>query len=616
MCGIIGLLLADENSHVNQLLFDGLTVLQHRGQDAAGIVTSEQRRLHLRKDNGMVRDVFQPHHMSELRGHLGIGHCRYPTAGTSSCAEAQPLYTNFPHGICVAHNGNLTNANELTLFLREKVGRHVNTDSDSELLLNVFAEHLMEEERRRNSAAPPSSSASYTSSSSDMAETIFAAMTRVMHDCKGGFAGIYLINGIGLVGFRDPHGIRPLVFGCRRNASIDSDDGGVMDDIDTRLRNGTHGSINHISMENGINHVRDLDVPQTPREMDHVEKTLDYVFSSESVAIDTLGFRLVRDVRAGESIFIDMEGNCHSQVCFQQIPSPCIFEYVYFARPDSIMDGISVYETRLKMGEKLAEKIKRVHPNYEIDVVIPIPDTSRTCALQAAYQLNRPFREGFIKNRYIARTFIMPGQETRKKSVRLKLNTIKSEFNGRNVLLVDDSIVRGTTAHEIVQMARDAGARKVFFCSAAPAIRYPNIYGIDIPTRKELVAFGRQEDEIAAKIGCDWIVYQELEDLQASVLEAAPKGVTIPRFDTSCFSGEYVTGEQIEDSYFTALHNERNDGAKERKKRGINGEQSPSKNKKPLPSNDGCESVSNDKRGLDGEKGEGPTRQLELHSKA
>ena len=331
-----------------------------------------------------------------------------------------------------------------------------------------------------------------------------------------------------------------------------------------------------------------------------------------------------RDVKAGEAIFIDMEGNCHARVCRRETPSPCIFEYVYFARPDSIMDGISVYETRLKMGEKLAEKIMRVHPNHEIDVVIPIPDTSRTSALQAAYHLQRPFREGFIKNRYIARTFIMPGQETRKKSVRLKLNTIKSEFKGRNVLLVDDSIVRGTTAHEIVEMARDAGARKVFFCSAAPPIRYPNIYGIDIPTRKELIAYGRQEAEIAEKLGCDWIVYQDLKDLQDSVREAATDDVVIPQFDTSCFSGEYVTGEKIGDSYFTRLFDERSDAAKERKRRGIEMHRnqncnddtpSPNKQRKPLGSNDGCESVSNDKRLTDGEKGKSPTSRLELHTK-
>jgi amidophosphoribosyltransferase len=302
------------------------------------------------------------------------------------------------------------------------------------------------------------------------------------------------------------------------------------------------------------------------------------------------------DVKAGEAIFIDMEGNCHARICHVEHLSPCIFEYVYFARPDSIMDGVSVYETRLKMGEKLAQKILRVRPDHDIDVVIPIPDTSRTSALQAAYFLNRPFREGFIKNRYIARTFIMPGQETRKKSVRLKLNTIKSEFAGRNVLLVDDSIVRGTTAHEIVQMARDAGARKVYFCSAAPPIRFPNIYGIDIPTRKELIAYERDEAQISAKIGCDFIVYQDLSDLEDSIRECAPPTVKIPSFDTSCFSGEYVTGEAIGDSYFQRLHERRNDGAQEERKRALNGgDTSDSPLKKPAQSHDGCESVSNDK---------------------
>jgi len=439
MCGIIGILLSDESQHVNQMLFDGLTVLQHRGQDAAGMVTTEHRRLHLRKENGLVKDVFQDHHMMELRGNLGIGHVRYPTAGSSSCAEAQPLYTNYPFGICVAHNGNLNNTEVLTKNLSQ-LGRHVNTDSDSELLLNAFAEALTKVD----------------SKNAGMKKTIFEAITMVMKQCEGGYAGMYLINGVGLVGFRDPHGIRPMVFGSR-------------------------------PAENG---------------------KVDYVIASESVAIDTLGFKLERDIKAGEAIFLDSKtGECHAHSCFPVAdPSPCIFEYVYFARPDSIMDSIPVYETRLKMGEKLAEKIIRKYPQHDIDVVIPIPDTSRTSALQAAYRLDRPFREGFIKNRYIARTFIMPGQETRKKSVRLKLNTIKSEFAGKNVLLVDDSIVRGTTAHEIVQMARDAGARKVYFTSAAPPIRYPNIYGIDIPTQTELIAFQRNEEDIAKKIGCDWIV--------------------------------------------------------------------------------------------------------------
>ncbi len=507
---------------MNQLLFDGLTVLQHRGQDAAGIVTAEKLRLHLRKDNGLVKDVFHQHHMFELRGNVGLGHVRYPTAGSSSCAEAQPLYTNYPYGICVAHNGNLTNADELTRHLRDVVGvrvcivpirdvfmveiflvlthesfcfsfdtfcdldfkRHVNTDSDSELLLNVFAEALMQQRSQPNRV-----------------EAVFESVSRVMEQCKGGYSGLYLINGIGLVGFRDPHGIRPLVFGSRRSKSTQAE-------------------------------AEDCGVPRTPAHMASASKTLDYVMASESVAIDTLGFELIRyvslspcrtllcvcliccrgclfsDVRAGEAIFIDMTtGNCHARVCFNETKlSPCIFEYVYFARPDSIMDGVSVHESRLRMGEKLAKKILLEHPNHGIDVVIPIPDTSRTCALQAAYTLNCPFREGFIKNRYIARTFIMPGQSTRRKSVRLKLNTIKSEFYGRNVLLVDDSIVRGTTAHEIVQMARDAGAKKVFFTSAAPPVRFPNIYGIDIPTRHELVAYGRDENEIAKIIGCDWVL--------------------------------------------------------------------------------------------------------------
>lgn len=538
MCGIIGLLLADEEAHVNQLLFDGLTVLQHRGQDAAGMVTSERGRLHLRKDNGLVRDVFQQHHMMELRGNIGVGHARYPTAGSSSCAEAQPLYTNYPHGICVAHNGNLTNTEDLYSEMSKKQ-RHVNTDSDSELLLNLFAEGLTKNERDY----------------SVVEEAVFATCKDVMHEVKGGYATVYFINGVGLVGFRDPHGIRPLVFGCRS----------------TR--------------------VADASPAWTTEMIGNSSQKLDFAIASESVAIDTLGFQLVRDVRPGEAIFIDMKtGNCRVRQCVENAtPAPCIFEYVYFARPDSIMDGVSVYESRLKMGEYLAEKIKRVHPEHGIDVVIPIPDTSRTSALQAAYCLGCTFREGFIKNRYIARTFIMPGQATRKKSVRLKLNTIKSEFAGRNVLLVDDSIVRGTTAHEIVQMARDAGARNVYFCSAAPPIRYPNIYGIDIPTREELIAYERREEEIAAKIGCDWVVYQDLKDLESSVKDVASKEHPLTAFDTSCFSGEYVTGEKMGDPYFTKLYNLRNEDAKIQRNNGRN-------QAKPLASHGGCESVSNDTR--------------------
>jgi amidophosphoribosyltransferase len=641
---------------VNQLLFDGLTVLQHRGQDAAGMVTSESagsasnnNRLHLRKDNGLVKDVFQLHHMLELRGHVGIGHCRYPTAGTSSCAEAQPLYTNYPYGICVAHNGNITNTDELSKNLRDEVGRHINTDSDSELLLNLFAEALTKETRLHNDEA----------ASANMTDAVFAAMKSVMNSCKGGYAGLFLINGVGLVGFRDPHGIRPLVFGCRKRS--------------------LHPSPSSSSL-GADSCVSESSVPGTPAAMDHAERQLDYAFASESVALDTLGFHLVRyvildvadsrrrialahtrmcsfpsctsDVRAGEAIFIDTDGNCHRRVVHNNSKlSPCIFEYVYFARPDSIMDGVSVYESRLNMGTKLAENILKKYPNHEIDVVIPIPDTSRTAALQAAYRLDRPFREGFIKNRYIARTFIMPGQATRRKSVRLKLNTIKSEFQGKNVLLVDDSIVRGTTANEIVQMARDAGARKVFFCSAAPPIRFPNIYGIDIPTRQELIAYGRTEDAIAREIGCDWVVYQDLKDLERSVLECKnlqgqhyhppvdlnggnsehqasppqqPNRPALEQFDTSCFSGQYVTGERIGDDYFAKLHDLRNDQAKEKRKFVVTnpdsdgtttagddalappssnvgtdntgGDSAPSPPKKHMASNDGCESVSNDKR--------------------
>eukprot|EP00560_Eucampia_antarctica_P008784 CAMPEP_0197828278 /NCGR_PEP_ID=MMETSP1437-20131217/4882_1 /TAXON_ID=49252 ORGANISM="Eucampia antarctica, Strain CCMP1452" /NCGR_SAMPLE_ID=MMETSP1437 /ASSEMBLY_ACC=CAM_ASM_001096 /LENGTH=571 /DNA_ID=CAMNT_0043429447 /DNA_START=147 /DNA_END=1862 /DNA_ORIENTATION=- len=558
MCGILGLLLADENEFVNQQLFDGLTVLQHRGQDAAGIVTAERRRLHLRKDNGLVKDVFQSHHMSDLRGNVGLGHVRYPTAGSSSCAEAQPLYTNYPHGICVAHNGNLTNTEELAIYVRDNIKRHINTDSDSELLLNLFAEEMV---KRGEEVG-------------ETEDAIFGAVEGVMEKCSGGYAGLLLINGIGIVGFRDPNGIRPIVFGSRVSKS--------------------GGSRASSTMERAVT------VPDTPGKMSKVGRKLDYVMASESVAIDTLGFSLVRDIKAGEAIFIDMRtGDCHTRQCHRNASlSPCIFEYVYFARPDSIMDGISVYESRLKMGEKIAQKIVRKFPHHDIDVVIPIPDTSRTSALQAAYILGRPFREGFIKNRYIARTFIMPGQETRIKSVRLKLNTIKSEFAGRNVLLVDDSVVRGTTAREIVQMARDAGALKVYLASAAPPIRYPNIYGIDIPTQTELIAYERNSEEIAEKIGCDWIVYQDTEDLEDAVRSSASPTQPLEAFDTSCFSGNYVTGETIGNSYFQRLHKLRNDSAQELRRNMsafsigsiTEGEGT------PMQSQNGCESVQNDKR--------------------
>lgn len=505
--------------------------------------------------------------MIDLRGNVGLGHVRYPTAGSSSCAEAQPLYTNYPHGICVAHNGNLTNAEELAELCRNKLKRHVNTDSDSEVLLNMFADSLIRCESKEEG-------------NDVTVENIFSAVDTVMKSCKGGYAGMYLINGIALVGFRDPNGIRPIVFGSRKST--------------TKSSNGT-----------ALN---------------------DYVFASESVAVDTLGFDLVRDLKPSEAIVITMDGKVHTRCCLppEQIHhAPCIFEYVYFARPDSIMDGISVYESRLKMGEKLAYQIMERYPEHDIDVVIPIPDTSRTSAVQAAYILGRPYREGFIKNRYIARTFIMPGQETRKKSVRLKLNTIKSEFAGRNVLLVDDSVVRGTTATEIIQMARDAGANKVYLTSAAPPIRYPNIYGIDIPTRKELVAYERNEEEIAKILGCDWIVYQRLNDLEESIRESGeiPEqgmccvcgcsigvmgcfsfiavysrllSLLLPTvYESSCFSGKYVTGEDIDSDYFSKLHEKRNDTAKEMRRL----ESGAAQVGLPPGSNDGCENLSNDKRG-------------------
>ncbi|KAG8470092.1 hypothetical protein KFE25_008513 [Diacronema lutheri] len=490
-CAVVAVVLADESMHVNQMIFDALTVLQHRGQDAAGIVTNEGKKLHLRKGNGLVASVFTQDSMLQMRGAMGIGHCRYPTAGSSSSAEAQPLYTNYPYGLCISHNGNLTNAHALKGDV-EAHCRHVNTASDSELLLSVFAQGL----------------AKVRSEGTDTldADAIFYACSVAFKKCVGGFAVALLINDVGVVCFRDPFGIRPLMFGRRAQ---------------------THGRY-------------------------------DYAIASESVGVDMLTdssgelFELVRDLAPGEAVFFPKGGLPPlSRHC---VPSarlcPCLFEYVYFARPDSVMDGVAVYEARLRMGTTLAAKIQRqLGPMWEeIDVVIPVPDTSRTSALSLAEALNRPYREGFIKNRYIARTFIMPGHEARKKGVRVKLNTIKSEFKNKAVLLVDDSIVRGTTCSEIVQMARDAGAAKVFFSSAAPAVRYPNVYGINIPTKRELIAHGREEAEIAELIGADWVAYQELADLKAAVQDINPalRGCT---FEASVFDGDYLTGDIGED-YF------------------------------------------------------------------
>jgi amidophosphoribosyltransferase len=486
MCGIIGIL---NKGPVNQALYDGLLVLQHRGQDAAGILTCDDNRIHLRKDNGLVRDVFQERHMLGLKGNMGIGHVRYPTAGCDSPAEAQPFYVNSPFGLALAHNGNLTNADQLKDELFREDLRHINTDSDSEILLNVFAHELQAVARLRLSA-----------------DHIFRAVSAVHRRCRGAYAVTMLVTGFGVLAFRDPYGIRPLVFGKRETAE------------------GT-----------------------------------EYMFASESVALDVVGFEYVRDVAPGECIIADFNGQLHSQQCAEKpMHAPCIFEFVYFARPDSMMDGIYVHKTRLRMGERLAAKIKRVWANHDIDVVIPIPDTSRTAALQMAYELDLPYREGFIKNRYIGRTFIMPGQAERKKSVRQKLNAIDVEFRKKNVLLVDDSIVRGTTSKQIIQMAREAGAKKVYFASAAPPVRYPNVYGIDMPSRNELIGNGRTEAQIAEVIGADELIYQDIGDLIEAAREGNPD---IRHFDASCFNGEYITGD-VTPEYLDRIERRRNDSAK------------------------------------------------------
>jgi len=483
MCGIIGIL---AKGPVNQSIYDGLTVLQHRGQDAAGILTSDGQRVYLRKDNGLVRDVFLAHHMRDLKGSLGLGHVRYPTAGGDSAAEAQPFYVNSPFGLALAHNGNLTNAAQLKDELFREDLRHINTSSDSEILLNVFAHEL--EAQAKLQLTP---------------DHIFRAVAAVHRRCRGAYAVTMLIVGYGILAFRDPFGIRPLVYGKR-------------------------------------------ETDQGP----------EHLIASESVALDVLGYDLVRDIEPGEALFVDLKGQVHARQCAESHRHvPCIFEHVYLARPDSIMDGISVYRTRLRMGEKLARKILTEWPNHDIDVVIPIPDTSRTAALQMAHEMDLKYREGFIKNRYIGRTFIMPGQAQRKKSVRQKLNAIDLEFRGKNVLLVDDSIVRGTTSQQIIQMAREAGANNVYFASAAPPVRYPNVYGIDMPSVQELVANGRDENQIAAVIGADRVIYQDLADLVAAAHEGNPR---ITKFDTSCFSGEYVTGDVSRD-YLDRLERMRGD---------------------------------------------------------
>ena len=497
MCGIVGIA---GQTPVNQLIYDALTVLQHRGQDAAGIITEQDGHLFIRKRNGLVRDVFQERHMLGLRGNIGLGHVRYPTAGSASLHEAQPFYVNSPYGICLGHNGNLVNTDELNDLIVNQDRRHLNTTSDSELLLNVFAHELG---RRGNATLRP--------------EDILDAVHAVHARCSGAYAVVALIVGHGIVAFRDPHGIRPAVLGIRET-----------------------------------------------------DAGLERMVASESVALNALGFEFERDIEPGEAVFIDHQGELFSKPYEgDAVFSPCIFEYVYFSRPDSFLNNVSVYKSRLRMGETLAEKILRLRPDHDIDVVIPIPDTSRTAAMQVAHGLGLKYREGFIKNRYIGRTFIMPEQSARQASVRRKLNAIDLEFQGKNVLLVDDSIVRGTTSRQIIEMAREAGARKVYMASAAPPVRYPNVYGIDMPAASELVAANRSEAEVQEIIGADWLVYQDLEDLEDSVRH---ERANVRTFDTSCFSGKYVTGDVTND-YLSELERRRANAVKAKRDKQIQREE-------------------------------------------
>jgi amidophosphoribosyltransferase len=486
MCGIIGVV---ANTPVNQLLYDGLQVLQHRGQDAAGIVTTEGRAFHMYKAAGLVRDVFRTRNMRDLLGNAGIGHVRYPTAGSAhNVLESQPFYVNSPFGLVLGHNGNLTNSEALSVELAQRDFRHLNTNSDSEVLLNVLALEL--ERAAQHARLDP--------------EAIFRAVAGVHRRCRGAYAVVAAIAGYGLLAFRDPNGIRPLIIG--RSEQL----GGA-----------------------------------------------EFVMASESVALDVLGFELIRDVEPGEAVFVDFAGQVHTRQCAENARlAPCLFEYVYLARPDSVMDGTSVYASRVRMGEQLAHRIRAIPQAADIDVVIPIPDSSRPSALELAHHLGLSYREAFVKNRYIGRTFIMPGQTIRRKSVRQKLNPISDEFRGKVVLLVDDSIVRGTTSQEIVQMAREAGARKVYFASASPPVRFPNVYGIDMPNQRELIATGRSEMEVAREIGADLLIYQELEALKIAVRDANPR---LREFDASCFDGRYITGD-VTPEYLAGLACERDEG--------------------------------------------------------
>ena len=488
MCGILGIV---AHSSVNQILYDGLIALQHRGQDAAGIVTGQGNAFHMHKGKGMVRDVFRTRNMRDLIGHVGIAHTRYPTAGSAASAhESQPFYVNSPFGIVLAHNGNLINTDALREELSRLDLRHLNTNSDTEVLLNIFAYELERIVRDQPMGL----------------DAIFAAVSGVHQRCRGAYAVVALIAGWGLLAFRDPYGIRPLILGKCETANLAGPE---------------------------------------------------YAITSESVALDTLGFEMMRDVAPGEAIFVTQAGDLHARQCAANAKlNPCIFEFVYLARPDSVIDGASVYEARLHMGEALAEKIRRMPEARDLDVVIPIPDSSRPYALELANTLGLKYREGFVKNRYIGRTFIMPGQAIRQASVRHKLNTIDVEFKDKVVLLVDDSIVRGTTSNRIVQMARHAGARKVYFASAAPPVRYQNVYGIDMPNQDELIAHKRDEAAIGREIGADLLIYQDLEALKRAVTSANP---ALTEFEASCFDGRYITGDVTRD-YLTRVAGERDPG--------------------------------------------------------
>lgn len=484
MCGIVGIV---GNRNVNQIIYNALSVLQHRGQDAAGIMTLDNSVFRLRKANGLVRDVFQAQHIQRLQGYTGIGHVRYPTAGSSVACEAQPFYVNSPYGLSLAHNGNLTNSTALLSYLKQQ-HRHINTGSDSEILLNLLAVQLQ------------------TVTGDLTPQKIFKAISQLQQLAHGAYAVVGLIIDHGLIAFRDPNGIRPLVLGKKETPS-------------------------------GV----------------------EYMLASESVALDSVGFQLIRDIAPGEGVYISFDGQLYTQQCATEAKCiPCIFEYVYFARPDSTLNNISVYASRVNMGERLGDKIKSQWSIDDIDVVIPVPETASDIALRIAQKLDLPYRQGFVKNRYIGRTFIMPEQELRKKSVRRKLNAIGAEFKGKSVLLVDDSIVRGTTSQQIVDMAKEAGATKVYFASAAPEIRFPNVYGIDMPCADELIAYGRDSTQIAQLIGADDVIFQSLTDLIEAVRKENP---TIDMFETSVFDGNYIT-QDVDQNYLDELTKLRSESTK------------------------------------------------------